>query len=95
MTEPPTPVVSVQSVSLGKDATTLVLGAVGGVCDDYSGTVQETPTTITVGILATPQSPGRVCAAMAREFTVTVALAAPWNDRTIIDAGSGTTLRLG
>ena len=95
VTDPPTPAISVQSVSLGKDATTLVLGAVGGVCDDYSGTVQETSTTITVGILATPQSPGRVCAAMAREFTVTVALAAPWNDRTIIDAGSGTTLRLG
>jgi hypothetical protein len=85
----------VQSVSLGKDGSTLVLGGVGGVCDDYSGAAVETPSTVTVGIVATPQSPGRVCAAMAREFTVTVALAAPWGGRSIIDSVSGKTLRLG
>ena len=95
VTEPPSPILSVQSVTLGKDGSTLVLGGVGGVCDDYSGAAAETSSTVTVSIVATPQSPGQVCAAMAREFTVTVTLASPWSDRTIIDAATGKALRLG
>jgi len=95
VTEPPAPVLSVQSVTLGKDGTTLVLGGVGGVCDDYSGKAEETSTTVTVSIVATPKTPDGVCPALAKEFTVTVTLSAPWDNRTIVDAASGTTLTLG
>ena len=84
-----------QSVTLGKDGSTLVLGGVGGVCDDYSGAAAETSSTVTVSIVATPQSPGQVCAAMAREFTVTVTLASPWSGRSIVDAATGKALHLG
>jgi hypothetical protein len=95
VTEPPVPVLSVQSVTLGKDGSTLVLGGVGGVCDDFSGKAEETSSTITVSIVATPKTPGGVCPAMAKEFTVTVTLSAPWDNRTIVDAASGATLKLG
>ena len=95
VTEPPAPVLSVQSVTLGKDGTTLVLGGVGGVCDDYSGKAEETSTTVTVSSVATPKTPDGVCPALAKEFTVTVTLSAPWDNRTIVDAASGTTLTLG
>ncbi len=95
VTDPPVSGLSVQSVTLGKDGSTLVLGSVGGVCDDYAGKVEETSTTIAVSIVATPKTPGGVCPAMAKEFTVTVALSSPWDDRTIVDAASGTTLKLG
>jgi hypothetical protein len=95
VTEPPMPIQSVQSVTLGKDGSTLVLGGVGGVCDDYAGKAEETATTITVSIVATPKTPGGVCPAIAKEFTVTVALASPWDKRTIVDATSGTTLTVG
>jgi len=94
VSEPPSPILPVLSVTLGSDASTLVLRGVGGVCDDYSGAAAETSSTITLSIVATPQSPVRVCAAMARELTVTVALAAPWSNRTLVDAATGKTLRL-
>jgi hypothetical protein len=88
-------VLSVQSVTLGTDGSTLVLGGVGGVCDDYSGTAEETSTTVTVSIVATPKTPGGVCPALAKEFTVAVTLTAPWDNRAIIDAASGKQLTLG
>ncbi len=92
VTEPPVPVLAAQWASLGKDGRTLVLGGMGGVCDDYSGVAAETSTTITVSILATPKTPGGVCPAVAKEFTVTVALAAPWDNRMIVDKVSGHAL---
>jgi hypothetical protein len=95
VTDPPIDGLAVQSVTLGKDGSTLVLGSVGGVCDDYAGKAEETSTTITVSIVATPKTPGGVCPAMAKEFTVTVALSSPWDNRTIVDAASGATLELG
>ena len=95
VTEPPSPILSVQSVALGKDGSTLLLGGVGGVCDDYSGAATETSGAVTVSIVATPQSPGQVCAAMAREFTVTVTLASPWSGRSIVDAATGKALHVG
>jgi hypothetical protein len=95
VTEPPLPIQSVQSVTLGKDGSTLVLAGVGGDCDDFAGLAHETSTTITVSITATPKNPGGVCDAMAKEFTVTVALAAPWDNRTIVDRVSGQALPLG
>jgi hypothetical protein len=95
VTDSPVSGLSVQSVTLGKDGSTLVLGSVGGVCDDYAGKAEETSTTITVSIGATPKTPGGVCPAMAKEFTVAVALSSPWDDRTIVDSASGATLKLG
>ena len=93
---PATPTtIPVDSVALGKDGRTLVLGAVGGVCDTYLGQAVETATTITVSIAAGPPQPDRVCAAMAKEFTVTVVLAAPWGQRTVVDAVTGRTLPVG
>ena len=93
---PGTPsLIPVENVALGKDGRTLVLGATGGVCDTYLGRAVESSTSITVSIVAGPPQPDRVCAAVAREFTVTVVLAAPWGDRTVVDAVTGRTLPVG
>jgi hypothetical protein len=95
VTDPPVSGLSVASVALGKDGSTLVLGSVGGICDDYSGKAEETATTVTVSIVATPKTPGGVCPAIAKEFTVTVALDAPWDKRAVVDAVSGKQLTVG
>jgi hypothetical protein len=87
--------IPVESVALGKDGRTLVLGATGGVCDTYLGRAIETPTTITVSITTGPPQPDRVCAAVVKEFSVTVVLAAPWDDRSVVDAVSGRTIPVG
>jgi hypothetical protein len=36
-----------------------------------------------------------VCAAVVKEFSVTVVLAAPWDDRSVVDAVSGRTIPVG
>jgi len=84
--------IPVESVALGKDGRTLVLGATGGICDTYLGNAVETGTTITVSITTGPPQPDRVCAAVAKEFTVTVVLASPWDKRSVVDAVTGRTI---
>ncbi len=88
---PPDPAIQrVTSVALGKDGSTLLLTFWGGICDVYAGHAEETSTTITVSVSTLPQSgPPKGCAAIAKEVTVAVALAAPWDKRTILDAASG------
>jgi hypothetical protein len=82
--------VEVTSVTLGKDGSTLVLHGFGGICEDFVGSAKETATGITVLIEgASNQPPDKVCPAMAKEITVDVRLAAPWDKRPITDATTG------
>jgi hypothetical protein len=82
--------VEVTSVTLGKDGSTLVLHGFGGICEDFVGSAKETATGITVLIEgASNQPPDKACPAIAKEITVGVRLAAPWDKRPITDATTG------
>ena len=86
----------IQSVSLGKDGATLVLHAVGGVCEDYAATADESGPDIKLTLTGVwNKGAGMMCPAIAKEFTVVVGLATPWNHRTVIDVTTGSPLSVG
>ncbi|MFE3069781.1 hypothetical protein [Streptomyces sp. NPDC059247] len=59
----------------------------GGVCSTYTVTAEEHPERVTVRIAE--KSTGRVCVALAQEFTRTVTLDAPLGSRQVVDSASG------
>ncbi len=80
----------VTSYTPSADGTSLVLRTEGGVCTDYAGSVAETTGSVTVTITGTPNKPSDVaCPAIAKVVEVTVALHAPLDGRTVVDARAG------
>lgn len=86
---------AITSVTLGKDGRTLAITGFGGMCEDFSARAEESSSSVTLSLVGTPnQDAGKACPAMAKEVSVTVALAAPWDKRQLVDAATGQTLNL-
>jgi hypothetical protein len=79
----------VQSATLGKDGTTLVLHAMGSMCEDFRATADESATDVRVTVTAAWNKGTTVsCPAMARAIDLPVTLSAPWDNRTVIDTSN-------
>jgi len=60
------------------------------MCEDFSASADESSSTIKLQLVGTPnQGPDKACPAMAKEVTVTVTLASPWDKRELVDAATG------
>ncbi len=82
--------IAITKASLGKDGSTLIVTGFGGVCATYAGYAKESDTEIWVVVEGTPTSAaGQGCVEIAKEITVSVTLAAPWNKRIVHDGTTG------
>ncbi|MFJ7959695.1 hypothetical protein ACIQ62_25760 [Streptomyces sp. NPDC096319] len=82
------PVRQITSYRSAEEGRKLAVSFWGGVCSTYTAKAVETPEKVTVRI-DEKADPGRVCAAIAKEITLTVTLQAPLGDRTVVDGASG------
>ncbi|MGP4049526.1 hypothetical protein [Streptomyces sp. 2A115] len=67
------------------DGKELTVRFTGGVCSDYSASVEETDDTVTVRVTETPQK-DKVCIMIAKVFHEKVELKEPLGDRKVVDA---------
>ena len=65
------------------DDTKLIVRFTGGVCSDYSASVEETGDTVTVTVTETPWK-DKVCIMIAKTFHKTVDLKEPLGDRKVV-----------
>ncbi len=86
----------VQSVTLGKDGRTLVLHSFGGMCEDFAASAVESAREIRVTLTSTwNKGSGVACPAMAKEISVPLTLAAPWDNRRIVDTSTDQPVPVG
>lgn len=64
----------------------------GGVCSTYSASADESGTEVMVQVTAQKEDPGKMCIAIAKDFTETVALDKALGGRKVIDLSDGTTV---
>jgi hypothetical protein len=86
----------VQSVTLGKDGRTMVLHSFGGMCEDFTASSVENASEIRVTLTSTwNKGSGVACPAMAKEISVPLTLAAPWDNRRIVDTSTDQPVPVG
>ncbi|MGW1839316.1 hypothetical protein [Streptomyces sp. NPDC002067] len=61
----------------------------GGVCSTYTVRVRESDAAVRTEITGKEKEPGRLCVKSAKEFTRSVTLKAPLDDRKVLDASTG------
>ncbi|MEV7086647.1 hypothetical protein AB0O07_12220 [Streptomyces sp. NPDC093085] len=81
-----------RATSYEVDGATLTLHFMGGVCDTYKATADESGTAVKVKLVVTNPDPDRFCVAMAKEQSVEVKLEKPLGDREVVDATTGEKL---
>ncbi|MFJ9429894.1 hypothetical protein ACIRQY_09520 [Streptomyces sp. NPDC101490] len=86
------PARQVQSYRAEDGGRKLTVSFWGGVCSTYTVTAEERPERVAVRIVEKATEPGKVCVALAQEFTRTVTLDAPLGSRPVVDAASGETV---
>ncbi|MEC4019335.1 hypothetical protein [Streptomyces sp. H27-D2] len=73
----------------GKDAKMLKVTFWGGVCSDYSASVDESAGSVKVEVTGKEKKPGRNCIMIAKEFTKKVTLDKSLADRKVVDETTG------
>jgi hypothetical protein len=64
----------------------------GGVCGTYSASADESGTQVMAQVTARKQDPGKMCIALAKDFTETVSLDKALGSRKVIDLSDGSTV---
>jgi hypothetical protein len=73
--------------TVSADGRTLAFGFVGGACDDgYKSAVAESPTAVSVAVVAIPKPGVMACPAIGVIRTIKVTLASPLDGRVVLDA---------
>ena len=86
---------AITAVAVTADGRRLVLTGWGGVCANYAGEATESGTEVRVSIIPTPTiGPDQACIELAKEIEVEVALGSPLGDRAVVDAATGTQLKV-
>ncbi|MFJ2647024.1 hypothetical protein ACIO1C_09895 [Streptomyces sp. NPDC087420] len=82
-------------ISYDSDGTTLTVRFWAGVCGSYAARADEKGADVKVTVFQADPDPDRVCVAMAKEQTATVALKAPLRERSVVNAATGESVPRG
>ncbi|MET9483781.1 hypothetical protein [Streptomyces sp. NPDC006638] len=76
-------------ISYDSEGTSLTVRFWAGVCGSYAARADEKGPDVKVTVYQADPDPDRVCVAMAKERTATVALKAPLRERSVVNAATG------